>query len=144
MGSSSPAPACALPRFGATAARRALLRRACWWGSSYRSNRSVYGSEKVEQEVSCYYLADEIRGTYRGMMIAIPPCEWKVFEQMSLMELTQVLLDLAGLVNLRAFLRHPRLEKKTNFRLKRQRPANRPHVSTAKILAQTKAKKLTP
>ncbi|WP_228060692.1 transposase [Coleofasciculus sp. LEGE 07092] len=106
--------------------------------------RSVYGSEKVEQEVSCYYLADEIRGTYRGMMIAIPPCEWKVFEQMSLMELTQVLLDLAGRVNLRAFLRHPRAEKKTNFRLKRQRPAQRPHVSTAKILAQTKAKKLTP
>ena len=32
--------------------------------------RSVHGMEKIEQEVSSYYLADEIRGTYRGMMIA--------------------------------------------------------------------------
>ena len=37
--------------------------------------RSVHGIEKIEQEVSSYYLADEIRGTYRGMMIAIPPPE---------------------------------------------------------------------
>lgn len=106
--------------------------------------RSIYGIEKIGQEVSSYYLVDEIRGTYRGMMIAIPPSEWEVFEQMSLMELTQVLQDLASLVNLVAFLRHPRPEKKTRFRLKRQRPAKHPHISTAKILSQTKAKKLTP
>ena len=106
--------------------------------------RSIYGTEKIGQEVSSYYLVDEIRGTYRGMMIAIPPSEWEVFEQMSLMELTQTLQNLAGLVNLSAFLRHPRAEKKTRFRLKRQRPAKHPHISTDKILSQTKAKKLTP
>jgi hypothetical protein len=33
--------------------------------------RSVHGIEKIQQNVSSYYLADEIRGTYRGMMIAI-------------------------------------------------------------------------
>jgi hypothetical protein len=53
------------------------------------------------------------------MMIAIPPPEWQVFEQMSLMELTQVLQDLAGRVNLTAFVRHPRAQKKTKSRLKR-------------------------
>ncbi|MDF5733992.1 MAG: hypothetical protein PUP92_39990 [Rhizonema sp. PD38] len=37
--------------------------------------RSVYGNEKIEAEISSYYLADEIKGTYRGMMIAIPPEE---------------------------------------------------------------------
>jgi hypothetical protein len=41
--------------------------------------RSVHGIEKIEQEVSNYYLVDEIRGTYRGMMIAIPDQEWQVF-----------------------------------------------------------------
>lgn len=41
--------------------------------------RSVHGIEKIEQEVSSYYLVDEIRGTYRGMMIAIPDQEWQVF-----------------------------------------------------------------
>jgi|GEM_PF-4065842 len=55
-----------------------------------------------------------------------------------------VLQHLASLVNLSTFACHPRAEKKTRFRLKRQRPAKRPHVSTAKILWQTQAKKLTP
>ena len=53
--------------------------------------RSVHGIQKIEQEVSSYYLADEIRGTYRGMMIAIPPKEWKVFAKMNLIELTNIL-----------------------------------------------------
>ena len=102
--------------------------------------RSVYGIEKIQQEVSSYYLADEIRGTYRGMMIAIAPQEWKLFEQMSLMELTNVLRDLATKVNLAAFLRHPRSPKKTRRKLKRTRPAKRPHVSTAKLLREQREK----
>lgn len=100
--------------------------------------RSIHGSQKIEQEVSSYYLVDEICGTYRGMMIAIAPQEWKVFEPMSLIELTHVLQDLATHLNLRVFLRHPRAPKKTRRRLKRTRPVKRPHVSTAKILSQNK------
>lgn len=30
--------------------------------------RSVHGTEKIEAEVSSYYLADEIQGTYRGIL----------------------------------------------------------------------------
>ena len=30
------------------------------------------------EEISGYYLADEIAGTHRGMMIAIPEDEWVV------------------------------------------------------------------
>ena len=36
--------------------------------------RSVHGVEAVEA-VSGYYLADQIAGTHRGMMIAIPADE---------------------------------------------------------------------
>ncbi|WP_200819435.1 hypothetical protein [Tolypothrix sp. NIES-4075] len=35
--------------------------------------------------------ADEIKGTYRGMMIAIPPEEWRVFQNMTFTELSQIL-----------------------------------------------------
>ena len=45
--------------------------------------RKIHGIEKIQKEVSSNYLADEIRSTYRGMMIAIPPKEWSLFEQMS-------------------------------------------------------------
>ncbi len=41
--------------------------------------RSVHGIEKIETEISGYYLADEIKGTYRGMMIAIPDQQWHLF-----------------------------------------------------------------
>jgi hypothetical protein len=69
-------------------------------------------------------LADEIRGTYRGMMIAIPAREGKIFGQMSWIELSNVLRDLAQMVNLTVFMRHPRAApKKTRSRLKRTRPA---------------------
>ena len=51
--------------------------------------------QKIEQEVSSYYLADEIRGTYRGMMIAIAPQEWQVFNQINLINLTKILKHLA-------------------------------------------------
>jgi hypothetical protein len=38
-----------------------------------------------------FIIRDEIRGTYRGMMIAIPPQEWIVFDTMTLIELTKIL-----------------------------------------------------
>jgi hypothetical protein len=74
--------------------------------------RSFHGTEKIEAEISSYYLADEIKGTYRGMMIAIPPNEWCVFQNMTFTELSQTLKHLAGLVKLRTFRRHPRDPKK--------------------------------
>ncbi|MEJ6481498.1 transposase [Nostoc punctiforme UO1] len=98
--------------------------------------RSIHGIQKIEQEVSSYYLADEIKGTYRGMMIAISPKEWKVFAKMNLIELKNVLQDLAANVNLVVFASHPRAPKKTRRTLKRTRPSKRPHVSTAKILSR--------
>ena len=104
----------------------------------------VHGIEKIEQEVSSYYLADEIRGTYRGMMIAIPAQEWQVFNQMNLIELTNVLQDLAALVNLAVFLSHPRSTKKTKKWVKKTRPTKKPHVSTAKIIFQNQTLKQTP
>ena len=96
----------------------------------------VHGSDKVEAEISSYYLADEIEGIYRGMMIAIPPEEWRVFQSMTFTELSQILKHLAGQVKLRAFRRHPRDPKKPQP--KRTYIKNKPHVSTAKILSQKK------
>ncbi len=98
--------------------------------------RNLHGMSKIEQEVSSYYLADEIRGTYRGMMIAIPPQEWEIFGQMNFIELTNILKDLATHVNLAVFMSHPRGPKKHRRKFKRIRPAKRPHVSTAKILSK--------
>lgn len=91
--------------------------------------RSVHGTQKIETEISGYYLADEIQGTYRGMMIAIPQQEWHIFKDMTFIQLSSVLKYLASLVKLRAFRRHPRGSKKAQP--KRIFLKNQPHVSTA-------------
>lgn len=95
---------------------------------------SIHGIDVIENQVSGYYLADEISGTYRGMMIAVDDAHWVIFQQMTPGKLARVLKELAANVKLSAFRKHPRGPKKP--RPKRKSCKNTPHVSTAKILAQ--------
>jgi DDE family transposase len=94
--------------------------------------RSVHGAKVVTEEVSGYYLADEVAGTYRGMMIAIPEDEWAVFQDLSPVELGQVLQDLARRVRLSEYRKQPRGPKKPQP--KRRIEGQQNHVSTAKLL----------
>jgi IS4 transposase len=94
--------------------------------------RSVHGQERVDEEVSLYYLANEVSTTYHGMMIAIPEAEWDVFYRMRASEMADVLLDLARRVNLRAFRKSLRGPKKRHP--KRKGGPTQGHVSTAKLL----------
>jgi IS4 transposase len=94
--------------------------------------RSVHGAKVVTEEVSGYYLADEVAGTYRGMMIANPEEEWAVFQDLSPVELGQVLHDLARKVRLSEFRKQPRGPKKPQP--KRRIEGQQNHVSTAKLL----------
>ena len=93
--------------------------------------RPVHGVEAVE-EVSGYYLADEIAGTHRGMMIAIPEDEWTVFHDLSPVALGHILRELAGNVRLSEFRKQPRGPKKPQP--KRRIVGQQNHVSTAKLL----------
>jgi hypothetical protein len=102
------------------------------------SLRSVHGTEKIEAELSGYDVADEIAGTYRGMMIAIPEEAWLVFGDLSVSEWSVLLRELAGKVRLDKLRKHPRGPKKPPP--KRQRDKRKPHVSTAKLLAERKKK----
>ena len=95
---------------------------------------SVHGADVVENQISGYYIADEISATYRGMMIAIDDAHWFVFQQMTALKLSKILKELAANVRLSAFQKHPRGPKKPQP--KRKSSKNTPHVSTARILAQ--------
>src|SRR3954453_6816282 len=97
--------------------------------------RSVHGVEAVE-EVSGYYLADEIAGTHRGMMIAIPEDEWVVFAGLTASALGEILRGLAAQVRLSALRKHRRGPKRPQP--KRTSGAKIGHVSTAKLLAERK------
>jgi hypothetical protein len=96
----------------------------------------VHGADVIESEVSGYYIADEISGTYRGMMIAVPEKQRIASQRMSVNELVVVLKMLSGNVKLSKFKKHPRGPKKPQP--KRKPCKDSPHVSTAKIIAERK------
>ncbi len=97
--------------------------------------RAAHGAEAAAG-LSYYYLAEEIAGTHRGLMIAIPEPHWQVFRDPPVPALAALLRDVAARVRLRAFQKHPRGPKK--------KPPPRPpcgrikHVATAKLLAARK------
>jgi hypothetical protein len=97
---------------------------------------SVHGTDVIENEVSGYYIADEISGTFRGMMIAIPEKNWIEFQRMSTQQLVAVLKMLSKAVKLSRFKKHPRGPKKP--RPQRKPCKDSPHVSTARIIAERK------
>jgi hypothetical protein len=104
--------------------------------------RGIHGEEMVDDEVSLYYVANEISTTYHGMMIAIPPPEWDVFYSMSPADLAVILLELAQRVRLQAIRKRPRKPKKP--RPQGKKPARKGHVATAKLLMNRQAKSATP
>ncbi len=97
---------------------------------------SVHGTKIVEEKISGYYLADEISGTYRGMMIAISEDEWKEFRLLTQRQFIVILKKLSKDVKLSRFLKHPRSPKKPVA--KRKDDPKHPHVSTAKLIASRK------
>jgi hypothetical protein len=96
--------------------------------------RSVHGGEAIDQELSLYYVANDIAQTYHGMMIAIPEDEWRIFSRMRPAEMVAILKALAQKVRLKAYRKSPRGPKKP--RPKRQGTTKAPHVSTAKLLRE--------
>ena len=96
----------------------------------------VHGAAVIEKELSGYYIADEISATYRGMQIAIEDKYWSVFHKMSSSRLADELEFLATKVKMSRYQKHPRGPKKPQP--KRISYKNKPHVSTARILAERK------
>ena len=94
--------------------------------------RTIHGEQTIDKELSGYYLAGNIARTHDGMMIALPESEWVVFQTMPPPKLADVLLQLAGNVNLSQFRKARRGPKKKPP--KRDKYSNHNHVSTAKLL----------
>jgi len=94
--------------------------------------RAVHGADVIGEEFSGFYLADEVRMSYRGMMRAIPKDEWVEYQEMSPEELAAVLVSWARTVPLSEYRKshrgpkRPKPEKTSGAKIK--------HVATAKIL----------
>ena len=97
------------------------------------SLRQVHGNEAVE-EMSRYYIANEVRETYVGMMVALPPSKWVKFQRLSVAELAELLCEIAT---------HVRPDRYRKARRGPKRPPtpkdqykNGGHVSTQRLIEQ--------
>jgi Transposase DDE domain len=96
--------------------------------------RAKHGEGVVSQQLSAYYLVLEIRQTYAGMMVAIPPACWSAFREFGDTEVARVLSEIAGHVSIHRYRKTPRGPKKP--RPQRRRYKRGEHVATARIIAE--------
>ena len=119
---------------------RAALLAFCLAAVAYNLLRTIrvalaraHGVEKVEQEVSSYYLGAEIGATWRGMLAAIPDKAWqRRYGGLTPRQLAGRLTKLARDVQLRQFRKHTRGPKKPVHLPPLDK--RHPHVATARLL----------
>jgi len=94
--------------------------------------RRVHGENTIAETLSGYYVALELTGNYQGMMIALPPRSWSRFRNASHREFLDLLISIASGVDLTCYRKRSRGPKKP--RPNRTKHADKPHVSTARLL----------
>jgi IS4 transposase len=92
---------------------------------------SVHGMREVD-DLSDYYVVNEIQEIHRGMVIAVPAPHWKVFVDLSGKQIVIVLQNLAKKVDLHRFKKAKRGVKKKRENLIVDRKKR--HVSTSRLL----------
>lgn len=98
--------------------------------------RAAHGADKVEREISIFYLCDEIAHTYRGLEIATGDDYWrKTYAHLTPAAMARKLIQIATQADLSRYRKHPRGPKKPTKKLNKK---HRTHVSTARILAESR------
>ncbi len=106
-----------------------------------RCVEQAHQQQEPPPAVSTYHLAVQIRGSYQGMMIAVPSECWPPWQGTEPGHLAERLLHLARNINPRQVATSKRTTKpKTSIGYVDGKTA-RAHVATARILAQAKAER---
>ena len=101
--------------------------------------RSVHGTEAIDGGVSGWDLAEEVAGTTRGMLIAIPADEWAVVHELSPVAMGRLLKELARRVRLSEYRKQPRGPKKP--KPLKASGYKKKHLSTAKLLKDQRSRR---
>jgi Transposase DDE domain len=100
--------------------------------------RATHKKVSLDEVLSNFYVAEELAGTYRGMMIALPEEGWKYLAEMSEGEFVAWLLSVAKRVRMDRYRKSPRGPKKP--RTRRTRFSNAKHIATSRVMADAKKK----
>lgn len=97
------------------------------------SLRQVHGPEVVD-ELSRYYMANEVRDTYVGMMVALPPSKWVQFQGLSVAQLADLLREIAAEVRPERYRKARRGPKRPPT--PKDQYKNGGHVATQRLIEQ--------
>ena len=86
--------------------------------------------------ISLYYVANEIRTGYRGMMIAVPTTVWDRYDGLSDKDLSRAFLEMAARADPSTLRKHPRGAKKVVKKGYAPGHVARSHVATARVLSK--------
>ena len=101
--------------------------------------RATHKKVALDEVLSDFYVAEELAGTYRGMMIALPEAEWQHLAEMSDKDFVAWLTGVAKRARLDRYPKSPRGPKKP--RPRRTRYAKAKHKATARLMADAKKNK---
>jgi IS4 transposase len=94
--------------------------------------RAANPETNIKEEVSEYYIADDIKAVYSGMVIAVDYEDWAIFRVVNRAGMALLLIYLAKQVDLKKLKKHKRGVKKPKPKIEYDK--NNPHVSTFKLL----------
>lgn len=95
---------------------------------------AAHDLEATGIEVSTFYVVDDVRTDYRGMLIAVPVERWTKFDALTPTALARMLLAVAANLDLRTVRKHPRGPKPEVKHGYAPRDKVQRHVSTARVL----------
>jgi len=95
--------------------------------------QAAHPDKQIRDEVSDYYIAEEIATTSNGMNLILEEEDWIPFVTCTRAEFCCLMLKLAGKIELRRFKKHKRGIKKPP--LPKNKYKGKPHVSTARLLS---------
>jgi hypothetical protein len=94
--------------------------------------KEVHGAAEITENLSDYYVVEDVQATWRGLEIAILPEAWQTFQTMTNTAFAQSLRQWAERVNLKRFRKSKRGPKKATA--KKPFDPKHPHVATARLL----------
>jgi IS4 transposase len=100
-----------------------------------RAISAAHPPEQTGIELSFYFVANELRAHFAGMMVALPPHAWRTAKADSPERLAHRLKELARRVAPRTLRKHPREPKPKPRPGYVSASAARRHVATARVLA---------
>jgi len=90
--------------------------------------KAGHGAGKIEAGLSDFYLVEEVQGTFRGMMIALPPPLWQPWADLSVTNFADTLKQWADKVDLKRFASSPRGPKKPKTKGEATLPEPNSHI----------------